>query len=105
MQVLHVGQVDQALQGKARKTVQVLRHHLQLKGAGTADVVAGDDLGQFFDGIFQHAGRVAGVAFGIQPNEGQHAQADFLAVKFGPVALDEAVDLQRTHAAPARRRR
>ena len=37
VQVFHVGQVDQVLQGKLAEGFEVLRHHLQLKGAGAAD--------------------------------------------------------------------
>jgi secreted PhoX family phosphatase len=103
--VFHVRQVDQHLARELREAVQVARDHLQLEGAGAADVVAGHDLRDLADRLLHLARALAGVAVGVQPHEGQHAQADLVAVDLGVVALDVAGLLQRPHAPPARRRR
>jgi hypothetical protein len=105
VEVFHVGQVDQHLACELGKAVQVLRHHLQLEGAGAADVVAGDDLRDLADRVLHLARAFAGVAVGVQPHEGQHAHADLVAVDLGVVALDVARLFQRPHAPPAGRGR
>ncbi len=99
--ILHIGQVDQHLARELAEGVEVAAHHLQLKGACAADVVAADDFGNLADRLFQRMQHVAAVAVGVQPHKGQHAQAHFLAVDLGTVAGDEAAFLQRLHAAPA----
>ncbi|MNT49945.1 hypothetical protein D3C72_1868300 [compost metagenome] len=88
-----------------RKALQVTRHHLQLEGAGAADVVAGHHLGHLADRVFELARGFVGDALGVHAHEGEHAQPDLVAVDLGAVALDEAGIFQRPHAAPARRRR
>jgi len=45
--VFHVGQVHEFFQGELAEGFQVLRHHLQLKRAGAADVVASHTSGIF----------------------------------------------------------
>jgi len=101
MDVFHVGQIHEAAQREARKTVQVARYYLQLESAGAADVVAGDHLRQFADGLFQQPGSVSGIALGVKPDKSQHAQPDFVAVDGRAVTGDEAFPLEPTHAAPA----
>ncbi len=105
VQVLHVGQAEQRLHRPAGIGVEVGDEHLQLEGAGAADVVAGDDLRQAADGVLQHARGVGVVALGVHAHEGQNAQADLAAVDLGAVARDDAQFLQPPHAAPGGRRR
>ncbi len=103
VQVFHIRQVDQHLARELAEGVEVAAHHLQLKGAGAADVVAADDLGNLADRLFQRVQHVAAVAVGVEPHKGQHAQAHLLAVDLGAVAGDETAFFQRLHAAPAGR--
>ena len=105
VQVFHIGKVDQHITGKLAEGVQVLAHHLQLKGASAADVVTRHHFGNFEDGFLQLARDVTPIAFGIQAHKSQHIQAHFLPVNFGAVAFDDARLLQRPHASPARRGR
>jgi len=101
MDVFHVGQIHEAAQREARKTVQVARHYLQLESAGAADVVAGDHLRQFADGLFQQPCFVCGIALGVESDKSQHAEPDFVAVDGRAITGDEPFLLQRAHAAPA----
>jgi hypothetical protein len=103
--VLHVGQLEQRVHGPAAVGVQVGGQHLQLEGAGAADVVAGHHLGQRADGVFQRPGGVGVVALGVHPHEGQRTQADLAAVDLGAVAGDDALRLQPLHPAPGGRGR
>ena len=105
VQVLHVRQLEQHVHGQPREGVEVGGHHLQLEGAGAADVVAGHHLGAGADGVFQRARAFAVVALGVQAHEGQHAQADLAAVDLGPVAGDVALLFQPLHAPPGGRGR
>ena len=105
VQVFHIGQVQQYIARKLRESVQITCHHLQLEGAGAADVVAGNHFGDFLDGFFHGAGHAASVAVGVQAHKGEHAQANFAPVEFGPVAQDKADFLQGPHAPPAGRGR
>ena len=59
--------------------------------------MAGDDLGQLADRVLQRLGGRGGAALGVHAHEGQHAQADLVAVDFGAVAFDEAGFFQRAH--------
>jgi hypothetical protein len=89
-----LGSLNSTSSAKARKRVEICCHHLQLEGAGAADVVAGHDLGQGADGFFQRTRALAVVALGIQPHEGEHAQADAAPVDLGAVAGDVALLLE-----------
>ena len=65
--------------------------------------MAGDDLGQAADGIFQLAVACAVLRSASTRTKGQHAQADGPSVDLGPVALDDAQLLQPLDAAPGGR--
>lgn len=105
VQILDVGQVDQDRAGKLGEGIEIPRNHLQFEGARPADVVARHHLRNFADRFFQLARHVAGVAVGVQPHKGQHAQANLVAVDLGVVALDETRLFQRLDPAPAGRGR
>ena len=100
LKIFHVGQIDETLQGKTRKTVQVFGHHLQLERAIAADVVTRNDLRQAGDGGFELTGGIARIAFGIDPHERQHPQADFPTVQFGTVTHYVTTFFERTHTPP-----
>lgn len=103
--VFHVRQAHEFFQGELAEGFQVLGHHLHLKGAGAADVVAGHDFRHLFDRFFEPARGVCAVAVGIQPYKGQYAQADFVAIDLSPVTGDEAGLFKCAHASPAGRGR
>ena len=105
LKIFHIGQIDEALQGKARKAVQVFGHHLQFERAIATDVVTGNDLGQAGDGGFELARGIARVALGIDPHKCQHPQADFPAVQLGTVTHYVTTFFERTHTPPTGRRR
>src|SRR5665647_3906364 len=83
VQILDVGQVDQHVACELAEAVEVAADHLELEGAGAADVVAADDFGDFPDGLFQGRQHVARVLRSIKPYKGQHAQTDLVAVDLG----------------------
>jgi hypothetical protein len=67
--------------------------------------MARDDLGQLADRFFHFARQLARVAVRVQAHERENAQADLVPVDLGVIALDVSGLLERTNAAPARRRR
>ena len=105
VQVFHIRQIDQHVARELAEAVQVAADDLQFKRAGAADVVAADDFGNLADGVFERLQYVSAVARRVQAHEGQHAQADLVAVDLGAVAGDEAGFFQRPHAPPAGRGR
>lgn len=85
--------------------VEVGRHHLQQEIGVAGDRIAGNHLTEPGDALGELLGLHLAMAVGLDADEGQHAQADLLAVERGAVAADDAGLLELPYSPPAGRGR